>query len=501
MEKNEIPQAVSFFDFIPDRKTVTKSAVNSVLMQFLLKAKGFITLPIITYLMAPHEMGIFNIIAVSSAMIFPVFTLNLADGTVIFFAQEKSLEKIQRMYMTVLNTILVWTGLLAVLAWTGILVFRRDLIAVSLWIALIYFGEVFYKLGSQLLAIYQKTDILLRNAFIRDLSIAAGSILLVYLGLSYKGMVIAAGMGFTLAGLFLYRIVFRRVSYSFHIDRAYLKPFLQLSLPLLPVFFFQWIIRSSDTYILAYFKGEAVVGKYGVVYGLCNVILIFMSALHFFWFPVSARLWEEDREKYRKAFQSLFTGAVTVLGLSVLLFELNAKLIMNFLVSRVEYREAYVIMGMIAFAFAMQVLITLLTAPLYSNRNPNLIFVSYFSAAGLNTLLNFLLIPSMSFVGAALSTAVSYLAIVILMAVLNMRVAKFRFLDRRVWAVGGTFAALWVGIGFLREHLDIAGLLITDVLLVLLLGGLTFFVGMTGEERHGILGFLRYLRSGRFLRK
>jgi len=495
------PPPVSFFDFIPDRKTVTKSAVNSVLIQFLLKAKGFITLPIITYLMAPHEMGMFHIIAVTSAMIFPIFTLNLPDGTVIFFVQEKSIEKIQSMYMTVINAILVWTGLLAVLASVGILVFRRDLVAVSLWVVLMYFGEVFYKLGSQLLTIYQKTDILLRNAFVRDLSIAACSILLVYLGLSYKGLVIGAGLGFTVSGFFLYRIVFRRISYTFRIERAYLKPFFRISLPLLPVFFFQWIIRSSDTYILAYFKGGDVVGKYGVVYGLCNVVLIFMSALHFFWFPVSVRLWEEDREKYRQAFRTLFIGAVTVLGLSVLLFELNAKLIMNFLVSRVEYREAYVIMGMIAFAFAMQVMITLLTAPLYSNRNPNLIFVSYFSTAGLNTLLNFLLIPSMSFVGAALSTAVSYLAVVILMSFLNVRVARFRFLDRRVWVVGGIFAVLWVGIGFLREHLDTAGLLAADVLLVLLLGGLAFFVGMTGEERRGLSGFLKYLRSGKYLKK
>ena len=45
-------------------------------------------------------------------------------------------------------------------------------------------------------------------------------------------------------------------------DLAILAKFLRFSIPLLPVFFFSWVIQSSDSYFLAYYLGKDAVGKY-----------------------------------------------------------------------------------------------------------------------------------------------------------------------------------------------------------------------------------------------
>lgn len=483
-----------FFSFIPDKATIKKSAINSLLVQIIIKLKGIITMPILTYLMMPKEIGIFNIILITSSLLTPFFILNLPDGCVLFFAQEESQKKIQDMYMTVLNTVILCTIFLTLAISLFIFIFKNELFKYVFWVALILCSRIFYQLAGNLLATYQKTNILLKNAIFRDIGISLLSILLVYLGYSYKGLVIASAIFFTTTGFCLFRIVFKNLSYSFSISISYLKSFLKMSLPLLPVFFFSWVILSSDSYFLVHFKGTDIFGKYSVIYGLCSVILVLTFALNFFWFPLSAKLWKENREKYRKGFMSVFSVFSAVLLIAVLLFEFNSKVIMKIFARKSNYQDAYVIMGIIAFAFAMQVLITLLTAPLYSNKNAVMIFFSFLFGGLINATLNFILIPSTGLLGAAISTAVSYLIVVAIMSYSNYKKAKFSFFDNRLFYVGGFFIFLWPGVAYLREYLQIYQLLIGNVVLLLLIGSLLYFKIIKKNEKQYIYSFFKELR-------
>ena len=261
------------------------------------------------------------------------------------------------------------------------------------------------------------------------------------------------------------------------------------------------MIRSSDSYFLIYLKGEDVLGKYSVIYGLCNIILVLTFALNFFWFPVSAKLWIENREKYRRAYISIFAAFITVLFFAVLLFELNSKIIMHLLVRRTEYHDAYIIFGIISFAFSMQVLITLLTAPLYSNKNPNMILLSYLAGGILNAILNFVLIPPMGLLGAAISTAFSYLVIVILMSFLNYKIAKFSFFDKRLVYIGPIFIVMWVIVTFIRDIFSGVQILLADIVLILFAGSLLYFKVLTREEKSFIFSFIREFGLKRFGKK
>jgi len=489
--KSSLNNSSAFFEFTPNRATIKKSATDSILIQVILKMKGIITMPILTSLMMPSEMGIFNIILVTASVITPLFTLNLPDGSVLFFSREKSLEKIQTMYMTVLNTVGLITLVLTLIMGLLILIFRRDLLPSALWVFLVLFGTIFYKLAEFIFAIYQKTRILLGNAFIRDLGVSVFGVVLVAIGLSYKGLVIANSTVIVVMGLVLFRIVFKYFSYSRKISISYLKTFLKMSIPLLPVFFFSWVIRSSDSYFLMHFMGENVVGKYSVVYGLCNIILVFTYALNYFWFPVSSRLWIENREKYRQAFKSAFSAFVSVLFVAVLMFELNSKIIMKILARKADYQDAFIIVGIIAFAFALQVLITLLTAPLYANKNQNIILFCYLSGALLNAVLNFLLIPRYGLSGAAISTAVSYLLIVSTMSFFNYKIAKFSFLDKRIVYAIAFFSILWAGCAYLRNQLNAFQTMFSSFVIISIISILLYFVVLKEDEKRFIIEIVR----------
>jgi O-antigen/teichoic acid export membrane protein len=307
-------------------------------------------------------------------------------------------------------------------------------------------------------------------------------------GYSYYGMIAVLVVTNLAAGILVYRFTRKDLVYACVIDRQILWQFLKMALPLLPVFFFSWLIQSSDSYFLAYFKGEQAVGKYSIIYGLTSAILSLTMALNYFWFPVSARLWVENREKYRKAFIAMFAGFVTVLFVAVALFELNSRMIMQLMVRRPEYHDAYVITGIIAFAFAMQVLITLLTAPLYSNGNTKTIFTAYLCGGIVNTVLNIALIPSTGIMGAAVSTAVSYLVIVLLMAWMNYRMAGFAFFDRRLVPVTLIFMAVWGGVAWLRDSLQFYQVLLWDAGLLLGVAALLYGVALKDEEKKYLYG-------------
>jgi O-antigen/teichoic acid export membrane protein len=267
-----------------------------------------------------------------------------------------------------------------------------------------------------------------------------------------------------------------------------------MALPLLPVFFFAWVIQSSDSYILAYFHGEQSVGKYAVIYGLVGVILSITFALNFFWYPVSARLWIENREQYLKVFKNIFAGVLTALLVVVCLFEFNSSIIMKIFARRASYQDAHIIMGTIALAFSMQVLIALLTAPLYSNKNAKAIFFSYFIGGILNTILNILLIPKMDIIGAAISTAVAYLNIVIILGLLNYKLAKFPFIDSRIKYIIPIFGIIWISFGLIRSYLAIFEIILIDLVFVSLLLFVVYKLGLRSDERKYIINICRNLR-------
>ncbi len=484
----------SLMDFKADRRTVQKSAINSVLIQIIFKLKGFITIPIMTYYLAPSELGIYNLVIVTASLLTPIFYMNLADGPVVYLVQEKSKERIRVMYNTVMSSSLVLFSFFAVIYLGLVLVFGGEKYRYLYFVVPVIFSTIFYKLFSYIFVVFQKTAIVVKNTFFKDTFETGLGLLLVVLGFSYKGFILAGIMASLLGGLYIYRYARPDLPLRILIDKKILVQFLKISLPLMPVFFFSWAIHSSDSYFLLYYQGETAVGKYALVYGFCNMVLILTWALNFFWFPLSARLWVEDKEKYRKFFVKIFTIFSAVLMMMVLLLEFNAKFIMQFFARRPEYRDAYGIMGTIALAFALQVLITLLTAPLYSSKKTLLIFLSYFIGGGVNLILNFLLIPSHGIWGATVSTVLSYGIVVVIMSFCNYRLARFAFFEKRLLAMILVFLFLWLGLVLLRNQVVFYQLALADMALVGLGGSLVYFKVLNREEKGYFLSLFKELR-------
>jgi len=473
----------SFLDFKADKKAIVKNAVNSVVIQVIFRMKGLITMPIMTYYLLPKEMGVFSLLVITVHLLTPLFSMNLISGPAVFLIQEKSKDRIRAMYYTAFNSAIVFSSVcilclgLILQGWGG--KYRAYWVLLCPMLA----SNLVYQLFSSILVNFQKTSILVKISFFKDFATVLLTIFLVMAGFSYYGM--AAAIIFTdlLAGAYIYGKLKDELPYQLTMNRGLLKDFLRISLPLLPVYLFNWMIQSSDSYFLAQLKGEAIVGKYSVIYGLSNVILIFTYALNLFWIPLSVKLWTENKAKYQKAFKFVFAAFSTFLLMAVILFEFNSKLIMRIMVKKPDYQDAYIIMGIIAFAFALSVLVTLLTAPLYSDQKPRLIFWSYLLGSGFNLILNFCLIPRYGILGAALATASSYLLIVVAMSYFLFKFLGFHFIDRRLLYVGIGFIVVWAGAASLREIFLTPQVVAADIAFLLSMGLIVYGFILKGEER------------------
>ena len=491
------PAPEGIFAFEADARTIRRSAIHSLLLQVLLRLKGIITLPIITYLMLPEELGVFNLIVSAAGLLAPFLSLNLTDGPVIYFVRERDRGQLSRMYSTVFNTTLLTSGL-------GLLVLYlivravpslQDLRTYFLWGVLVYLSLHVFKVTSYILVIYQKTDRMVRYSMWNELSAAVLGLLLVWAGWSYRGLVVGNFIGGVAVGLWILRLLLREVDYLPRIDTGHLKRFVAMSLPLMPVGLFSWVMQSLDAYFLAYFWGAEATGRYAVVYSICRIVLATSMALNFFWYPVSVKMWTERKETYIRAFRILVTHGISILFFLLFLFECNGKLIVFLFARKPEYQTVSPYLSIIAFAFMMEVMITLLTAPLYANENPRWILLSNVIGALLNVALNILLIPRWGLWGASVSTALSYFVVVALLGVGIRGLCRFSFLEARGAAAFGLGLLVWGGLVAVRAHLSgWTGVLASAVLLVI--GApLYYFFFLRSGEREGLRGGVSALVS------
>jgi len=480
------------FEFQADSRTIKRSAFHSVLLQVFLRLKGVITLPLITYLMMPEELGVFNLIVNTASFFVPLLTLNLTDGPVLYFVRETDKGRLSHMYSTVFNATFLSSaaGFLVIYALMRFVPSLGTLKPYFFSCILMYMSLHLFKVTSYVLVIYQKTDRMIYYSAWNELGGVALGLLLVWWGLSYKGLVAGNLVAAVLVAAWLFRLFLKEIRYYPRVNLDYFRQFLAISLPLLPVFIFSWIMQSLDSYFLAFYQGTEAVGQYAVIYSICRIILATSMALNFFWYPVSVKLWQEAREKYLHYFKLLVSGGLPLLLLILLLFEANSRLLVFVFARKPEYQTIYPYLSLIAFAFVMQVMITIVTAPLYANENPRWIFLANFSGGALKLLLNLALIPRYGLWGASISTALSYLLVVAILTYATYRVCRFPFLEKRCLSAASVALLVWAALFVSRDRLAVASGLWLSAVLSLLLPALAYLFYMRPEERV----FLKELR-------
>ena len=188
-----------------------------------------------------------------------------------------------------------------------------------------------------------------------------------------------------------------------------LQTLLRYSLPLVAMELSSVMLSLGDRVLIQRMLGAEWLGVYSAPYNLCDYIgAVLVTAFTGAVTPMVLRLWADEGEASTRHFLQrvfhlyLLFAVPMVAGVSAVSEPLLA------LVASEKYRTGAAIIPWVIGGVALQGLFPVTSAGLQIRKRSELILLSILSAAGLNVLLNLLLIPVMGIEGAAIATLLAY---------------------------------------------------------------------------------------------
>jgi O-antigen/teichoic acid export membrane protein len=180
-----------------------------------------------------------------------------------------------------------------------------------------------------------------------------------------------------------------------------LKQMLAYSFPLVPSSIASWVVSVSDRYFVSLYRDLSEVGLYQIGISIASVINIVVIAFHTAWvvFALSIKDKPEASRVYA-AVMEIFLLVACFIALGLTLFAPEALRILT----TPAYYSAYNVVGILTLGFIFTELYQIFAIGLSIEKKMGPIGIAISIAAGINILMNFILIPHMGRMGAAIAT-------------------------------------------------------------------------------------------------
>lgn len=216
------------------------------------------------------------------------------------------------------------------------------------------------------------------------------------------GFVLAYAVNFILATFFLNKVIKLRFEM---IEKERLLRILNFSWPLATAGMLGFIIMWTDTLMLNYFEGREIVGYYNAAVPIAKVSLIFAFSINSLFLPeISRRLAERMELKgvVSKVYQLNLMLTLTAVGLLAVFPSLVISTVFSPL-----YVPASIPLSILSVGILFNALSQTTTRILSLLERTRPVLYANGAAAFTNVILNFLLIPHFSMIGAASASAAS----------------------------------------------------------------------------------------------
>ena len=255
---------------------------------------------------------------------------------------------------------------------------------------------------------------------------------------------------------------FRREPWS---PRDFSMPLLQVllrySLPLVAMELSSVMLSLGDRVLIQRMLGSEWLGVYSAPYNLCDYIgAVLVTAFTGAVTPMVLRLWADEGETATQKFLQrvfhlyLLFAIPMVAGVSAVSEPLLA------LVASEKYRAGAAIIPWVIGGVALQGLFPVTSAGLQIRKRSGLVLLSILSAAGLNVVLNLLLIPFLGIEGAAIATLLAYALMNALAAWQGRATVPVRPEWRRVLAFTVAAGVMYVALGYIHFDRDLPTLVV-----------------------------------------
>ena len=389
-----------------EEKKLVKNTLLLMLGNFSSKLLVFLMVPLYTSVLTTAEYATSDLLTTTINLLYPFATLMISTA-VMRFCLDKCKDSRQ------LLSIGIWIEFIGIafVALGSMLFFNSGNLQGYRYYFLIGFaGYSLYTLlmeyakGSEKVGMYSIAGVCNTVALI-----SCNIVFLLKLGLGIKGYLMAmiAAYWITIVVLFIGCRAWKDLLWPNRIERGYVKEMLQYSIPLMPNSISWWVSNSSDRYIMNIFRGLSELGIYSVSYKIPSIMATIsgimvsaweMSAVDDFGSEKSRRFFSQIYDMWVHTYLIVCTGLV--LGVKILALILFQK----------DFFSAWRFVPILLYASIFSGLSSFLGTVFTAAKKTKAVFVTTMVGAGINIVLNFALIPLWGGYGAAIATAVGYLA-------------------------------------------------------------------------------------------
>jgi O-antigen/teichoic acid export membrane protein len=376
------------------------------------KAASFFLLPIYTTYLNPSEYGIVGAMTAFVAFLGIFLTLNF-ERSIFRLLYDYKDEQVQKKF---LGTIFIWIFIFATSV-VLILFFCRDYVTkfydsidffpYFLISILTVYLNLFGNIPRIFLQVKQRAKTFVVLGLVQFL-ITNFSILyfVVYLQMKAEGYLLG---GLISAALMLpYFLWYTSKIVSLKFDKNIFRAVSKFSLPIFPAIISSQLIDLSDRIFIEKYLTTSDLGLYSLSYSIAGIVLVFTAAFKKaydpYFYKIANTLKVDEAKEVLKKTNTLYYVVTLLISFSIAI--MSKEVIELFFNDK--YSSAYRIVPIICIAYAISKVSGLINLSFYQNKNTKLMMYISIASGALNIMLNFLLIPSYGYFGAAYATVVTY---------------------------------------------------------------------------------------------
>ena len=394
-------------------------------MQFLIRFKGLFYLPLVIRFfdesLRDAGIGTWKLIMTVSPLMIPILTLNLLDGSLMFFSSDFDQESVSKKFSSVFIFSVFSFSLLLIPV--GFFLSNNETFS-SYWLQIISlaFAMFIFKAGLMLLQCYQKAKKIVLVQFISEYGSSTISVVCVIFTSSFKAMLYPIiGINLLLGiGLLIY--VFREIKFRFEVNFSFIKKCVIVALPLIPVHVSEWVLNSIGIFQIEAFHGLELVGKFTYLLSICALVLILKATLPFFWYSTASNLLRNKKEEeFKNIFEFVFQGYLILVVFAFLLINFFGDVLITIMYTKENLELLKNPVVFYGGAYGLLILASLFNGILYALGKTFVILCSYIVSSFILASFGYLLIPKYGLLGASLSAVASNLVLFISMSFFSAR--------------------------------------------------------------------------------
>lgn len=472
---------------------LAKDSGIGYIVQLLTYLHGVLMIPLLTKSLGAHDYGIWSLLLVAISLLTTLSVLGIPQALERFLPGENDRKGIQECLFSALFIVLFVSLFFSIFFFffsnsLASILFQEARIAPLLRLSCFIF--LLTALNSVILMFFRGRRQFRIMYALELLQLYGGLGLVAYFVLSgfglfsaFLGLLIVRGF-VLVAGL---SCIILKIGIRFP-GFYHVKSYLAYSLPMIPMAIAYWVIQYSDRYMIAFFTDSTQVGIYSAAYAIGTMIGVFRIPIMTVLPPIIYKFWDENRKDKVKILLQyslkyyLMIALPAFFGLTVL-----SKPILSILTKTEFVDSGSIVLPIVALTMLVYGVYGFAGLDFYLQKKTKNLATFWIIASTCNVILNAILIPRLSILGASIATAVSYVVPGICI-VLSPRKAKVQiewaFVLKSVFACSVMFLSIR-----LLKPLKLIDILLSIALGVFIyIGILILLKGISKEE-------VKFLRS------